>query len=90
MACGVLGTLLLRPGALESTPIDRTVFLPGATTDGHYQIELDCDACHTEAFSDAKSMQNACVECHGEELSRVDDSHPQTKFTNPRNAEVGS
>ena len=25
---------------------DRRVFLPGKTTTGHYQIELDCNACH--------------------------------------------
>ena len=28
----------------------RTLFMPGKTSHGHYQIELRCEACHTEAF----------------------------------------
>jgi len=79
--------LMFRPDFLEGAPIERTVFLPGETTDGHYQIELACDACHGEAFADTEAMQAACVECHGAELKRVDDSHPQRKFTDPRNAD---
>lgn len=75
------------PERLEDVPIDRTVFLPGKTTDGHYQIELACNACHTERFADQAAIQTACVDCHGEELTRVDDSHPRTKFTDPRNAD---
>ena len=84
---GMLGVLMFQPEAMESLPIERTVFLPGATTDGHYQIELDCDACHTQSFSDMTTMQDACVECHGAELEGVDDSHPRPKFTDPRNAD---
>jgi hypothetical protein len=66
---------------------DKRVFLPGRTSDGHYQIELACDACHRSAFSDREDLQSACLECHGEELRRADDSHPRSKFTDPRNAE---
>jgi hypothetical protein len=65
----------------------RSVYLPGPTTSGHYQIELACDACHTEAFSDRKTLQEACVKCHGEELDAADDAHPEAKFTDPRNAD---
>lgn len=59
-------------------------FLPGQTTHGHYQIELACSACHTP-FEGAS--QDACVECHGKELEIADDSHPKSKFTDPRNAD---
>ena len=68
-------------------PISRTNFLPGDTTLGHYQIELACESCHTERFNDRASLQSACVECHAGELEFVDDSHPRTKFTDPRNAD---
>lgn len=94
VAAAILGVVMTSPERLEESlidlaalPIDRTVFLPGATTDGHYQIELDCDACHTRSFGDRSSMQEACAACHGEELERVDDSHPRSKFTDPRNAD---
>jgi len=64
----------------------RTLYLPGPTTAGHYQIELECTACHSEVFADREALQAACVKCHGAELKRVDDSHPEAKFTDPRNA----
>lgn len=64
----------------------RTLYLPGPTTMGHYQIELECTACHSEVFSDRAALQAACVKCHGAELKRVNDSHPEAKFTDPRNA----
>ena len=63
---------------------DRTVFVPGAMTHGHHQIELACDVCHTP-FNGVK--QEACVECHGARLAASDDSHPRKKFEDPRNAE---
>lgn len=64
----------------------KQIFLPGKTTHGHYQIELQCGACHKETFTTIEDFQVACVECHGEELERIEDSHPQAKFTDPRNA----
>jgi len=67
--------------------LERDVFLPGETTDGHYQIELACETCHTQDFSDMTSMQTACVDCHGAELALANDSHPRSKFTDPRNAD---
>lgn len=61
----------------------KTMFIPGATTAGHYQIELSCSSCHTP-FGGVTA--EACVACHGAELAAADDSHPRSKFTDPRNA----
>jgi predicted CXXCH cytochrome family protein len=66
---------------------DNSIYLIGKTTDGHHQIELACNACHVEAFGGKELIQEACVRCHGEELRAVDDSHPKSKFTDPRNAD---
>jgi hypothetical protein len=63
---------------------DRRLFLPNASSHGHYQIELACDTCHTP-FAGVK--QEACNQCHGEELAAVNDSHPPKKFEDPRNAD---
>ncbi len=62
-------------------------FLPGQTSHGHYQIELACESCHTEPFGSEKIIQNACLDCHKEELNQANDSHPVKKFTDPRNAD---
>jgi len=66
---------------------EREIFLPGATTDGHYQIELACDACHTQRFTQVADFQSACEGCHSKELEDARDTHPQSKFTDPRNAD---
>ncbi len=66
---------------------DKSLFLIGDTTHGHYQIELACDSCHGEAFAGPTALQASCVRCHGAELKEVEDSHPKSKFTDPRNAE---
>ncbi|MGD8592109.1 MAG: cytochrome c3 family protein [Gammaproteobacteria bacterium] len=66
---------------------EKSLYLPGKTTSGHYQIELACDACHGETFAGTNALQKACVNCHGAELKKVDDSHPKSKFTDPRNAD---
>jgi hypothetical protein len=65
----------------------RSIYLPGATSDGHHQIELSCKSCHTKAFADREALQEACVGCHGAELKAANDSHPERKFTDPRNAQ---
>lgn len=62
---------------------DRSVYLPGETSHGHYQIELQCDSCHTER-NEVKS--EACLRCHEQELAIDDDSHAPSKFLDPRNA----
>ena len=65
---------------------DKDVFLIGETTYGHYQIEMDCASCHTDPFGGPEILQDACVNCHGEELEAAHDSHPKKKFTDPREA----
>lgn len=65
----------------------RANLLIGRTTDGHHQIELACEACHTRPFADKDAMQQACVGCHGDDLKESKDSHPKKKFTDPRNAD---
>jgi hypothetical protein len=73
--------------AARLTGGDRTVFLPGATSAGHYQIELACGACHGDSFASADGMQAKCEGCHGAALDEARDAHPQSKFTDPRNAD---
>jgi hypothetical protein len=63
----------------------KTLFLPNVTTPGHHQIEEKCESCHTP-FSGVTN--EACLACHGTELTAADDSHPRSKFTDPRNAEL--
>lgn len=60
------------------------MFLPGATTSGHYQIELSCSSCHTPYQPVASE---ACMKCHEKDLKLGEDSHPKAKFTDPRNAD---
>ena len=66
---------------------DSTIFLPGKTSYGHYQIELACSVCHTGSFTNRDEMQQACMNCHKAELDMANDSHPKSKFTDPRNAD---
>ena len=67
---------------------DKTELLIGETTYGHYQIEMACETCHTSPFGGQEVLQNACLNCHAEELEMVNDSHPKSKFTDPRNADL--
>lgn len=78
---GVLGLAGWLASQLSDT--DRRVFLPGPTSHGHYQIEQQCDACHTPMRG---VDQTACLRCHEAELVEADDSHPAAKFRDPRNA----
>lgn len=63
------------------------VYLIGAVTHGHHQLELSCSTCHSSPFGGGAVLQNACVKCHAEDLHQSNDSHPKTKFTDPRNAD---
>lgn len=63
---------------------DRTIFLPGETSHGHYQIEMACNACHTPLMG---VKEQACYDCHATDLKAGNDSHPKNKFTDPRNAD---
>ncbi|AWB66816.1 hypothetical protein C2869_10410 [Saccharobesus litoralis] len=66
---------------------DKTEFIVGAPTHGHFQIELACESCHTSPFGGPEILQNACLNCHEQELEAANDSHPVKKFTDPRNAD---
>lgn len=68
------------------TPGEQSVFMPGQTTHAHHQIEMKCATCHGEPFKGAAGIQQACLSCHAAELKAMDDSHPVSKFTDPRNA----
>lgn len=61
----------------------KTMLLPGTTSHGHYQIELACSACHTPMMG---VKQDACLDCHQEELNISKDTHPAKKFNDPTNA----
>lgn len=80
---GFFGYALVAPAASV-----KTAFLPGTTTSGHYQIELDCDACHQPSRNGAEHsadnvMQDACNRCHADDLENVFDTHPASKFNDP-------
>lgn len=65
----------------KSTPSKaKKLFLPGVTTHGHYQIEMDCNACHTAGMG---VQQDACLKCHQAELKQARDTHPASKFRDP-------
>jgi hypothetical protein len=63
---------------------DRTFVVPGAMTRGHFPIESQCEQCHTPGLG---VRPDACMKCHRRELERSDDTHPPSKFTDPRNAD---
>ena len=66
---------------------DKSSLLIGDTSYGHHQIELACETCHSDPFGGPDVLQDACMNCHREELQAANDSHPKSKFTNPRNAD---
>ena len=72
-------SLVSQPSATART------FLPGVTTHGHYQIELQCNECHSAGMG---VLQDACTRCHGEDLERSTDTHPRSKFTDPGKAHL--
>ena len=79
-------------GLLAPASDIKQAFLPGTTTHGHYQIELDCNACHRPVAKGKKHsaknvMQNACIDCHGDQLKAARDTHPASKFNDPTNAD---
>ncbi|MFG0289530.1 MAG: cytochrome c3 family protein [Rhodopirellula sp. JB044] len=77
---GVILYSAMAPGALT-----KTMLLPGETSHGHYQIEMRCDVCHTEGSG---IREDACLDCHAEELRLAKDTHPASKFNDPTNAEM--
>ncbi|MGB5538812.1 MAG: cytochrome c3 family protein [Gammaproteobacteria bacterium] len=66
---------------------DKAVFMPGALSPGHHQLRQACKVCHTDPLGGGEVLQQACVDCHGEERRKPFDSHPVAKFKDPRNAD---
>lgn len=85
IAAAVAGIGEPRPGPVQLGL--RALLLPGQTTHGHHQIELACKACHTKAFPGREDVQESCEGCHAAALKEAHDSHPRSKFTDPRNAD---
>jgi Cytochrome c3 len=66
---------------------EKPQLLIGQSSQGHHQIEMVCETCHTSPFGGKDVLQDACINCHGEELKNALDSHPLKKFKDPRNAD---
>lgn len=62
--------------------------MPGPLSNGHHQFAEKCEVCHTSPFASAKDMEQTCLNCHGDMRVKPNDSHPQTKFEDPRNADL--
>jgi hypothetical protein len=67
--------------------MDQSIFMPGPLSPGHHQLQDSCGSCHTSQFGGDEILQNACTQCHGDEREDGIDSHPITKFEDPRNAD---
>jgi len=73
--------------AMLAERADRSVFMPGALSPGHHQLQPACASCHTDPLGGREVLQDACIKCHGDERRKPFDSHPKTKFQDPRNAD---
>lgn len=60
-----------------------TVFLPGKTSHGHHQIEMNCSVCH---LPDGGVTDQSCIDCHSKELKESRDTHPRSRFLDPTKA----
>ena len=66
---------------------DQHIFMPGELTPGHHQLQLACTACHSDPLGGGEVLQQACIDCHGDDRKKPFDSHPASKFRDPRNAD---
>jgi hypothetical protein len=66
---------------------DKSLFIPGPLSFGHHQLIDACQACHSDPFAGGEKLEQACLRCHGQERVKPLDSHPKSKFEDPRNAE---
>ncbi len=67
---------------------DKSALLPGETSHGHYQIEMQCSACHDttpDGLLVSAVSNQACMKCHDIDMEEADDSHPAIKFKKPEN-----
>ena len=78
---GIGAWLMLALPTADSAKTSSTFFLPGATTHGHYQIEVKCGVCHEPG---GEVREESCMECHASDLKLVRDTHPQSKFRDPQ------
>jgi len=67
--------------------VESEILMPGPLTDGHHQIAENCEVCHSESFNDKDELQKSCLKCHGDVRIKPLDSHPVSKFKDPRNAD---
>jgi len=73
---------------MYSDSTDKSIFMPGALSPGHHQLEQSCDTCHADSFGDGEVLQETCIDCHGKDRVKPFDSHPSKKFKDPRNADL--
>ncbi len=66
--------------------VSKAIFMPGELSAGHHQLKSSCESCHTDSFGGGEVLQEACINCHGDERVKPFDSHPRSKFKDPRNA----
>ena len=57
----------------------RSIFLPGQTSQGHLLVEASCSSCH-EGFKPVTN--DSCMACHEAEMAK--DAHGKKKFLDPR------
>jgi hypothetical protein len=82
LVTAALGGYFGAPFALSNA--DKRPLLPARTSRGHYLIEARCNACHTPF----RGVTNeACLRCHEAGLVASEDTHPESKFADPRNAD---
>ncbi len=67
--------------SVEMFGASKQRFLPGQTTSAHHQVELACELCHSPLDG---VKQEVCLDCHGDALKQVSDSHAVKVFNDPR------
>ncbi len=80
LVIGIMAVLVAGLAVMLVFQLDqRTLFMPGQTSVGHYLFETSCHSCH-EGF---KPVSNeTCLRCHEAEMAT--DIHGAKKFRDPR------
>lgn len=76
---GVISLLVLGYLLWQLTSEDKRGFLPGKTSIGHHQFEIQCQRCH-DGFAPVKN--SACLECHSTAWQQQD-VHPPSLWQAP-------